>query len=251
MADMAGIVRDMTDGLEVDLVMTPEMTPLLQNDRDKLEASVQNEALTISPYQEIARANGCHFLLGSAAIRIDPERIVNRSVMISPDGDIIARYDKINLFEADLPNGETYMESDTYTAGTARQTARIGDFKFGLSICYDLRFPDLYSRYAEDEVDAITMPAAFLASTGKAHWEVLLRARAIESGAWVLAPAQGGHHADGRDTWGRTLAVSPWGEVVGCLDHNEPGVLTVEIDKNAVKEARAHIPAWRQRDRGR
>lgn len=243
----AAAVAELCAPLEVDFILTPEMTPLLQKDGKALRRDVRPEAETISPYQEIAREKACHFLLGSAAVSADGDGIANRSVLIGPDGLVIARYDKINLFEASLSGGESYREADSYVAGKEPATATIGEFKLGLSVCYDLRFPSLYSNYAKDEASIISVPSAFTRSTGRAHWETLLRARAIESGAWVLAPAQGGRHEDGRRTWGRTMAVSPWGEVVGCLDHDEPGVLEVELDLKSVRDARGRIPAWRQR----
>ena len=243
----ARTVAAMVDGLEADLVLTPEMTPLLQKDPVALREAVRGEAETIAPYRDIASKRGFHLLLGSAAVLREGGGIANRSVLIGPDGAVLARYDKINLFEAALPGGEAYRESDSYAAGDRPVIAPVGTMTFGLSICYDLRFPALYSGYASAGVDVLTVPSAFTRSTGRAHWETLLRARAIESGAWVLAPAQGGRHADGRRTWGRTMAVAPWGEVAGVLDHDEPGVLELTIDRKAVDDARARIPAWSQR----
>lgn len=228
-------------------VLSPEMTPLLEMHAGRLNAAILSDEATIAPYCQLANDHSIHFLLGSAAIRREDGRIANRSVLINPDGAVIARYDKIHLFEAALPGGESYRESDSYAAGDATVITTVGEMQLGLSICYDLRFPALYADYAREGVEILTAPSAFTRSTGKAHWEVLLRARAIESGAWVLAPAQGGHHADGRRTWGRTLAVSPWGEVVGKLDHDQPGLLEVEIDRKSVTDARTRIPAWRQR----
>lgn len=232
---------------DADFVLTPEMTPLLQKDGEALQRAVQSEHDTVAPYCELAERKGIHLSLGSAAVRREDGAIANRSLLINPDGAVIARYDKINLFEASLPGGEAYRESDTYAAGDAPVITVVEDFKLGLSICYDVRFPQLYSDYGVEQVDMMSVPSAFTRSTGKAHWETLLRARAIETGAWVLAPAQGGHHADGRKTWGRTMAVSPWGEVAGLLDHDQPGCLEIEINQKAVADARARIPAWRQR----
>ena len=242
-ADVAAMVRD-TDAR---FVLTPEMTPVLEKDAVKLRASIQSEAETIAPYCELSKDRNIHFLIGSAAVLRDDGRIANRSFLIDPSGAVIARYDKINLFEATLPGGESYRESDSYAPGEQPVIAPVNDLTLGLSICYDVRFPELYAGYARDHVDMIAVPSAFTRATGKAHWQVLLRARAIETGAWLLAPAQGGLHADGRRTYGRTLAVAPWGEVVGCLDHDLPGVLNIEIDAEAVKKARSRIPAWRQR----
>lgn len=241
-------VAAMVRQTEADFVLTPEMTPFLQKDRDGLMAGVRPEAETIAPYCELAKRRAIHLLLGSAAVLRRGGQVANRSVLIDPDGQVTARYDKINLFEAALPNGESYRESDAYAAGETPTIGQVADFSLGLSICYDLRFPSLYARYAHEGVDILTAPSAFTRATGKAHWETLLRARAIEAGAWVLAPAQGGRHADGRRTWGRTMAVAPWGEVAGVLDHDEPGILEITIDHKQVTDARARIPAWRQRD---
>ena len=238
-------VAAMVAQTDATFVLTPEMTPLLQKDPAALMTVVRPEAETSAPYQSLAKEYGIHLLLGSAAVR-DDDKIANRSFLIDPNGKIAARYDKIHLFEASLPGGESYRESDSYVAGETPTTAGIGDLSVGLSICYDLRFPVLYSGYASQCVDMITVPSAFTRATGRAHWESLLRARAIESGAWVLAPAQGGDHADGRRTWGRSMAVAPWGEVAGILNHDAPGILEVEIDRKAVEDARARIPAWRQ-----
>lgn len=238
-------VAQMMSGLDVDFVLTPEMTPLLQKDPQALRAAVGEETEVVAPYEDLARKHGVHLLLGSAAV-LTPDGIANRSVLIDPSGSITARYDKINLFEASLPNGEVYREADSYVAGRAPVTAPVGAFSVGLSICYDLRFPALYSGYAAGGAHILTAPAAFTRSTGRDHWETLVRARAIEAGAWMLAPAQGGLHEDGRGTWGRTMAVSPWGEI-SVLDHDAPGVLEVEVSLDAVEKARERIPAWRQR----
>lgn len=240
-------VAAMVADTDADFVLTPEMTPLLQKDRAALMAAVRPESETAAPYKALAKDRSIHFLLGSAAVLRDDGKVANRSLLIDPKGEIVARYDKIHLFEAALPGGESYRESDSYAAGETPTMTKVGDLSLGLSICYDLRFPALYSDYARQSVDMITAPSAFTRATGKAHWETLLRARAIESGAWVLAPAQGGQHDDGRRTWGRTMAIAPWGEVAGILDHDAPGILEIEIDRKAVEGARARIPAWRQR----
>lgn len=240
-------VAGMVAKTDAAFVLTPEMTPLLQKERAALMAAVRPESQTAAAYQSLAKDGGIYLLLGSAAVLRDDGKIANRSLLIDPKGEIVARYDKIHLFEAALPGGESYRESDSYAAGETPTMAQIGDLSVGLTICYDLRFPKLYSGYAKEGVDIITAPSAFTRATGKAHWETLLRARAIESGAWVLAPAQGGQHDDGRRTWGRTMAIAPWGEVAGILDHDAPGILEIEIDDKAVDDARARIPAWRQR----
>jgi deaminated glutathione amidase len=146
------------------------------------------------------------------------------------------------MFDVDLPTGETARESATYEPGDRAITARAGDLKLGMTVCYDLRFPALYRALALAGAEVMTIPAAFTRPTGAAHWEVLMRARAIETGAFVLAPAQGGKHEDGRGTWGHSLVVAPWGEVIARLDHDEPGVLIAELDLAAAAKARAAIP---------
>lgn len=228
-------------------IATPEMTHLLQLNSDALRRDVRsmsNDA-GVAVFSDLAAELSVHLLIGSLAILRDDGKIANRSMLFAPDGKMTAQYDKIHLFEAALTEAETYREADSYVAGTTPVTAAVGDFTVGLSICYDLRFPALYGAYARAEVDMIAAPAAFTVSTGKAHWETLLRARAIETGAYVIAPAQGGHHEDGRKTWGRSTIVSPWGEVIAKLDHNEPGFVCADIDSVEVARARQRIPAWR------
>jgi predicted amidohydrolase len=185
-------------------------------------------------------------LLGSTAVTADEGRVFNRSLMFDPNGKTSARYDKINLFDVTLGGTETYRESDGVAPG-GQAVVVDGPMgaKIGLSICYDLRFADLYRALAVAGAEILTVPAAFTRPTGEAHWEVLLRARAIETGAFVLAPAQGGQHEDGRGTWGHSMIIDPWGAVVAQLDHDEPGVLIADLDLDRVAEARAKIPAWR------
>ena len=194
------------------------------------------------------RQLGIYLLIGSLAILREDEQIANRSFLFSPDGELVETYDKIHLFEAAISKSETYRESDTYTAGAQPKLATIAeDLKLGLSICYDVRFADLYAQYAKAEAHILAVPAAFTVATGKAHWETLLRARAIETGAYVIAPAQGGHHADGRRTWGRSMIIDPWGEIIAKLDHNEPGFILCDVSASAVMQARSRITAWRGR----
>lgn len=228
-------------------IATPEMTHLLQKDPEALRREVRGmgEDMGVAAFSKLAADLSIHLLVGSLAILRDDGKIANRSLLFAPDGKLSAQYDKIHLFEAALSKSETYREADSYAAGDAPVTAKAGPLSLGLSVCYDLRFPSLYAKYARAEVDMITAPAAFTVATGKAHWETLLRARAIETGAYVIAPAQGGHHADGRKTWGRSTIVSPWGEVIAKLDHNEPGFICAEIDTGKVAQARRRIPAWR------
>jgi predicted amidohydrolase len=195
------------------LILTPEATNVVQRDRIELLAQLR-------PLEE-----------------------ANRSVLVGADGAVRATYDKIHMFDVDLPNGERYRESSAYTPGDAAVVTDSVAGRLGFSVCYDLRFAALYRALAEAGAELITVPSAFTRPTGEAHWETLLRARAIETGAYVLAPAQGGVHADGRGTWGRSLVVAPWGEVVAKLDHDDPGVLMAELDLSKVAAARAAVPS--------
>ena len=228
-------------------IATPEMSHLLEKDPKKLRKSVKTEEKDpgLAAFQLTAKELGVTLLIGSLAIKLEDGQIANRSYMINSEGNIIARYDKIHLFEAAISSKESYREADTYKAGNAAVIADVGELQLGLSICYDLRFSELYRSYARAEVDMISVPAAFTTTTGKAHWETLLRARAIETGAYILAPAQGGAHADGRKTWGRSMVIGPWGDVIAKLDHNKPDILYVKIDPKKVADARTKITAWR------
>lgn len=230
-----------------EFIATPEMTHFLQKDPVALREGVRSmeEDIGVVAFSELAAELSVHLLIGSLAILRDDGKIANRSLLFGPDGSLAVQYDKIHLFEAALSKSESYREADSYTAGDRPVTAGIGLLSLGLSICYDLRFPALYGAYARAEVDIISVSAAFTVATGKAHWETLLRARAIETGAYVIAPAQGGQHADGRKTWGRSTIVAPWGEIVAKLDHDEPGYICAEIDAVKVRQARERVPAWR------
>ncbi|MGH6970417.1 MAG: carbon-nitrogen hydrolase family protein, partial [Caulobacteraceae bacterium] len=191
----------------------------------------------------LAAELGVWLLIGSALVRRPDGKAANRSVLVGPEGRTRATYDKLHMFDVDLPTGERHRESSTYEAGDRAVVAEAAGAKLGLTICYDLRFPSLHRALARAGAEALTVPSAFTRPTGQAHWEVLLRARAIETGAFVLAPAQGGTHEDGRATWGRSMIVGPWGEVLALADHDEPCALLAEIDLDAVAEARAAIPA--------
>lgn len=228
-------------------VCTPEMTHLLEKNAENLRCDVRamEDDAGVSAFSALAAELSIYLLIGSIAVLNTDGKIANRSLLFAPNGGLIAQYDKIHLFEAAISKTESYREANTYTAGSRSVTAQIGEIKAGLSICYDLRFPAMYGEYAKQGVDLITVPAAFTVATGEAHWETLLRARAIETGAYVIAPAQGGHHADGRRTWGRTMIVDPWGKVLSKLDHDAPGYILADIDRAKVQSARARVPAWR------
>ena len=228
-----------------ELIATPEGSNLLQKNREKLFATLRStdEDPFVRGMRDLAGELGVWILIGSALVRREDGKCANRALLIDPAGEITASYDKLHMFDVDLPTGETARASESYEPGDRAVVADIPGARLGLTICYDLRFPALYRALALAGAEIMTIPAAFTRPTGEAHWEVLMRARAIETGAFVIAPAQGGFHEDGRGTWGRSLAVGPWGEVLGKLDHDEPGVLVVEIDPAAAGKARRAIPA--------
>jgi len=226
-------------------IATPEGTNILQKDRRQLLPQLRtlDEDIVVAGLRKAAAEHGVWLLIGSALVLREDGKAANRSVLVSPAGEITAAYDKLHMFDVDLPGGESARESATYEPGDRAVTARAGDLKLGLTVCYDLRFAALYRALALAGAEVLTIPSAFTRPTGAAHWEVLMRARAIETGAFVLAPAQGGRHEDGRGTWGRSIVVSPWGEVLALLDHDEPGVLLADLDLGAAAKARAAIPA--------
>lgn len=228
------------------LVATPEMTHFMQRRSSALLDTIvaQDEDKGVAYFGALAKELGISLLIGSLAIRQGEDRAVNRSFLFGPNGDTLASYDKIHLFDVQVSRTETYTESKTYDRGNKGVTAEIGDMKLGLSICYDVRFPKLYQDYANAGAEIMTVPAAFTRPTGEAHWEILLKARAIETASFVVAPAQGGQHEDGRATWGRSMIVGPWGEIRAKLDHDEPGFVCATLDKADVDMARRKIPAW-------
>lgn len=226
-------------------IATPEGTNILQKDKAALlpQLALLEDDLVVQGLQALAAELSVTILIGSALVKRPDGKAANRAALITPQGQIAATYDKLHMFDVDLPTGETARESETYEPGEQAVAALAGELKLGLTICYDVRFPALYRALALAGAEVIVTPAAFTRPTGEAHWETLLRARAIETGSFVLAPAQGGFHEDGRGTWGRTLAIGPWGELLGKLDHDEPGVLIADLDLAAVAKARAAIPA--------
>jgi predicted amidohydrolase len=226
------------------LVATPEGSNILQKDRAQLFPQLRSleDDVVVQGLRAASADLKIWLLIGSALVLRPDGKAANRSVLIAPDGSVTATYDKLHMFDVDLPTGETARESATYEPGDAAVVAPAAGASLGLTICYDIRFPALHRALALAGAQVLTVPAAFTRPTGAAHWEVLLRARAIETGAFVIAPAQGGFHEDGRGTYGRTLAVAPWGEVLGKLDHDEPGVLTVDLDLDEVARSRSAIP---------
>lgn len=231
-------------GLGASFIATPENTSLMAADAGaKLEKSFTEAAEPALPvFRSLAQELGIWLLIGSLAIRVSETKTANRSFLIGPDGAIAARYDKIHLFDVDLPGGERYRESDTVAGGDKAVIADTPFGKMGLTICYDLRFAPLYRALAQAGATILTIPAAFTETTGKAHWQVLCRARAIETGSFVIAPAQGGSHANGRRTFGHSLIVSPWGEVLAEAG-TEPDVIVADLDPAEGQKARAVIPA--------
>ncbi|HJY19429.1 MAG TPA: carbon-nitrogen hydrolase family protein, partial [Xanthobacteraceae bacterium] len=224
----------------VDYVQTPEMTNILALKRDQLFAKIVEEDRdpTLAAMRELARKLGIYIHVGSLAIKVSPEKAANRSFLIDRKGDIAARYDKIHMFDVDLAGGESYRESNNYRAG---ELAVIGDLpwgRLGLTVCYDLRFPALYRALAEAGASFLAIPSAFTRQTGEAHWHVLMRARAIENGCFVFAAAQGGKHQNGRETFGHSLVVDPWGRIL-AEGGIEPAVLIAEIDPAEVAAARS------------
>ncbi len=228
-------------------IATPENTLRLDRDRARMLGAVGPEEgdAELKAWGRAAQELGVWLLLGSGAIATGDGKVFNRSFMFNPDGKIVARYDKINLFDVTLGGGEDYRESDTVEGG-AQAVVIDGPMnaKIGLTICYDLRFAPLYSALARAGAEIIAVPAAFTVPTGRAHWETLLRARAIETAAFVIAPAQGGRHEDGRATWGHSMIIDPWGKVLAQLDHDEPGLIIADLDLDEVAASRAKIPAW-------
>ena len=227
-------------------IATPENTTLMAPDGGaKLEKSFSEEADPALPaFRQLAEELGTWLLIGSLAIKVSDTKTANRSFLIDPKGRIAARYDKIHLFDVDLPSGETYRESNTVAGGARAVTTELPWGTIGLSICYDVRFPKLYRALAHKGAFLLTVPSAFTETTGKAHWHVLLRARAIENGAFVMAPAQGGTHANGRQTYGHSLIIAPWGEILAEAG-TEPGVILADIDPAAVTNARSRVPSLR------
>ncbi len=226
-------------------VQTPEMTNLLEKSRKDLFAKIAPEAgsTEVAAFSALARELGIFLHIGSLAIRTGEAEAVNRGFLFAPDGRVAARYDKIHMFDVDLPNGESWRESATYRPGEAAVTVDLPGVRLGLGICYDVRFPALFRAQAGAGAEIVTAPAAFTRQTGAAHWHVLQRARAIENGAFMISAAQGGRHEDGRETFGHSIVVSPWGEVLAELDHDEPGFALARLDLAEAAEARRRIPA--------
>jgi predicted amidohydrolase len=227
-----------------DYVLTPEMTNIMEVSRERLLASIVEEESdnNLATFRELARALAIHLHIGSLAVKASPDKAANRSFLIDPRGEIVARYDKIHMFDVDLANGESYRESRNFHPGEIAVLSDLPWGRLGLTVCYDLRFPALYRALAEAGASFLAIPSAFTRQTGEAHWHVLNRARAIENGCFVLAAAQGGKHENGRETFGHSLVVDPWGRII-AEGGTEPGVVLAEIDPAEVVAARARIPS--------
>jgi predicted amidohydrolase len=225
-------------------VLTPEMTNIMEIKRERLFAAISDEENdpTLAALRETARKRAIYLHIGSLAIKVSPDKAANRSFLIDRRGEIIARYDKIHMFDVDLANGESYRESNNFRAGELAVLADLPWGRLGLTVCYDLRFPSLYRALAEAGATFLSIPAAFTKQTGEAHWHVLMRARAIENGCFVFAAAQGGAHENGRATFGHSLVVDPWGRILAEAG-SDPGIIVAEIDPAAVATARARIPS--------
>jgi predicted amidohydrolase len=242
-AEASALIREAA-GQGASFVATPEMTNILEPDRPRLRslAKPEREDASVAAFSVLAQELGLWLSIGSLALQGPGEKLVNRSLLFTPDGGIAARYDKIHLFDVDLPTGESLRESHAYDGGAEAVLVETPVGAIGLTICYDMRFPHLYRALAKAGAKLFTVPSAFTVPTGRAHWHVLLRARAIETGSFILAAAQGGRHESGRETYGHSLIVSPWGEVLAEAG-TEPGIVIADIDLAQADLARARIPA--------
>jgi predicted amidohydrolase len=227
-----------------DLVMTPETTNMMEPRRALMfeKAAAEDQDASVAGFAALAAELKIWLLVGSFVLRVAPDKAANRSILFDPQGRPAARYDKIHMFDVEIPDGQSYRESKAYRAGGQAVTADLPWGRLGMTVCYDLRFPYLYRTLAKAGVDFLSVPSAFTKFTGQAHWHILLRARAIETGCFVFAPAQCGTHAEGRETYGHSLIVAPWGEILAD-GREEPGVILAEIDTARVDKARRMVPA--------
>jgi len=237
--DMERLVRQAA-GEGATYIQTPEMTGALT--RDKKAAVSEDKDVIVSTARKLAGELGVFLHIGSTAILRADGKIANRAFLFGPDGATLATYDKIHMFDVDLDNGESWRESASYEPGSRAAVREINGVKLGFAVCYDLRFPQLFRAEALAGAQMLTVPAAFTRQTGEAHWHVLLRARAIENGAYVIAAAQGGLHEDGRETYGHSLIVDPWGRIIAEVAGDAPGVIVAEIDPAQSTAARKKIP---------
>ena len=245
---LVAAVKDAASGGAA-MLFTPEMSGMLDRDRDRALSKATHEEgdRVLAAVKAAAAEHGIWVHLGSLALKGDGGTLVNRGFVIDGQGEVRARYDKIHLFDVDLPTGESWRESAMYDAGANAVIVPgtpVG--RLGLTICYDLRFPALFERLSEAGAEVISVPAAFTVPTGRAHWQVLMRARAIEAELFIVAAAQAGHHEDGRDTYGHSLVADPWGELVLEMG-GEPGLAFAEIDLGRIADVRSRIPVHQHR----
>jgi predicted amidohydrolase len=248
LADAGGLVREAA-AKGAQYVQTPEITTLMEMERTRLLAAVRPEEgnPAVAYFSALARELAIWLHLGSMAVLLPNGKIANRSLLFAPNGEVEARFDKIHMFDVELPGGESYRESRNYEPGGTGVLARLPWGTLGLTVCYDLRFPHLYRALAKAGADFLAIPSAFTRQTGEAHWHVLVRARAIENGCFVFAAAQAGRHESGRETYGHSLIVSPWGDVL-AEGGVEPSVIVADVKPSEVGKARARIPSL-QHDR--
>jgi predicted amidohydrolase len=240
---LAVLARQAADG-GAQYLLSPEVTVVFAESVEQLRTVTgpYDDNPHLMQVADLARELGVFLHLGSLAVSLPDGRFANRSVLFGPDGVVAATYDKIHLFDATIDGLRAYRESATYAGGDTAVTADLGAVQLGFSVCYDMRFPALYNTLAKAGATLIAVPAAFTVPTGQAHWHVLLRARAIETGSYVIAAAQGGTHANGRATYGHSLVIDPWGRVIAEKADDEPGVIFADIDLEAVRDARTRIP---------
>lgn len=225
-------------------VQTPEMTGMLQRDRAAAKAVLRDETndIIVKTASALAAELGIYVHVGSTAIALEDGKLANRGFLFGPDGKILNRYDKIHMFDVDLDNGESWRESAAYHPGSEARVLSLPFADMGFTICYDVRFPALFRAQAIAGAEVMTVPAAFTKQTGEAHWEILLRARAIENGVFVIAAAQAGLHEDGRETYGHSMIIDPWGKVLASAGGSGEAVIVADIDRAAVKAAHDKIP---------
>lgn len=242
-ADAVGLIREAAAG-GAQYVQTPEVTTLMELETAKLFAAVEPEAdnRALQRFRDLAAELKIWLHIGSMPVKVAPDKIANRAYVLTPDGSIAATYDKIHMFDVDLPGGESYRESKNYRPGDKAVVASLPWGGLGLAICYDLRFPQIFRALAKSGAKFLAVPAAFTKVTGEAHWHTLLRARAIECQCFVFAAAQGGRHEHGRDTYGHSLIISPWGQIL-AEGGVQPGVILADIDLQAIEDARSRVPS--------
>jgi deaminated glutathione amidase len=242
-ADAVALIREAAAG-GAQYVQTPEVTTLMELETAKLFAATEPEEgnRALQTFRELASELKLWLHIGSMPVKVAPDKIANRAYLLTPDGAIAGTYDKIHMFDVDLPGGESYRESKNYQPGERAVVAALPWGGLGLSICYDLRFPHLYRALAKSGAKFLAVPAAFTKVTGEAHWHTLLRARAIECQCFVFAAAQGGRHEHGRDTFGHSLIISPWGQIL-AEGGVQPGVIFADIDLQAIEDARKRVPS--------